>query len=284
LAEDVLGKLKLSINLEDSQFNKGIQQVKRELTTSQQAFKIASNSVGSFENKTEGLKVKAEALSSVMKNQQTVAAKLKTQFDAVAKEQGENSAAAQRLQTQFLASVAAYKKTESQLAATTREMKDLGDQSKKTKDEMNTGGGTASKFGGMLKGAFLGIAGVAVGAVAGVAAFGGSIVNASADIAALNSQYSQVMGKMKGDTDKYLNEMGKKWNKHPNELKGAYTQYVAILKSKGLSEKEAHATAKQYLDRTVDANAFANEDMNDTVARFMGGIKGKHLPLTLEIA
>ncbi|MBH0159887.1 phage tail protein [Fictibacillus sp. 26RED30] len=129
-----------------------------------------------------------------------------------------------------------------------------------------------------MKGALAGIGGAIAGAFAAdkVVDWTKTILGTTADMQALDSQYSQVMGGMKADTDKYLDEMSAKWNKHPNELKSAYMQYVALLKSKGLSEKDAHGVAKQWMDRTVDANAFANEKMEDTVGRVMAGMKGEY--------
>jgi phage-related protein len=131
---------------------------------------------------------------------------------------------------------------------------------------------------GGIKAALMGIGSAiaAAFAVDAVIGFGKTVLETTADIEALDSQYSQVMGGMKSDTDKYLGEMSKSWGKHPNELKKTYMQYVAILKSKGVAEGEAHELAKGYLNATVDANAFANENMEDTTARFMGGIKGEY--------
>jgi phage-related protein len=102
------------------------------------------------------------------------------------------------------------------------------------------------------------------------------MIETTADIQALEGQYEQVMGGMKGTTDKYIDEMSAKWNKHPNDLKGALMQYMAILKGKGLSEQEAYETAQKYMQMTVDGNAFANESMADSVARSMGIIKGEY--------
>jgi hypothetical protein len=138
------------------------------------------------------------------------------------------------------------------------------------KEVKSSAGGIKSS----LKG--IGAAIAAAFAVDAIIDFGKTMLETTADIEALESQYSQVMGGMKDDTDKYLDEMSAKWNKHPNELKSAYMQYVAILKSKGVAEKEAHEIAKTTLDRTVDANAFANESMEETTGRFMAGIKGEY--------
>lgn len=150
-------------------------------------------------------------------------------------------------------------------------LEDVGNEAEK---QTGAVGGAFSN----LKGTLGGLAGVIAGvfAVDKIIDFGRTILNTAADIQALNSQYDQVMGDMKATTDQYLAEMSQKWNKHPNELKSAYVQYVAILKSKGVEEGKAHELAQNYLDRTVDANAFANENMSDTVARFMGAIKGEY--------
>lgn len=106
--------------------------------------------------------------------------------------------------------------------------------------------------------------------------FGKDVVETTAEMKALKEQYIQVVGDMKGETDKYLGEMSKTWNKHPRELENAFTQYYALLKGKGVDEKEAYALTQKYLERTVDANAFANESMEDTIRRFTAMIKGEY--------
>jgi phage-related protein len=149
---------------------------------------------------------------------------------------------------------------------------------KKVSRTMEGTSNNVQKSTGVMSNSLKGLGGVIVGAfaVGTVLSFGRTMVETTADIQALESQYSQVMGGMKASTDKYLDQMGAEWNKHPNELKSAYTQYVAILKGKGVAEKDAHNLAKDMLDRTVDANAFANEDMAATTDRFMAMVKGEY--------
>lgn len=136
----------------------------------------------------------------------------------------------------------------------------------------------ADKNVGLFKGSLGGLAGtIATAFAAGtVVNFTKSLVEATAEVKALNSQYEQVMGDMKGSTDKYLGEIAEKYNVHPNELKKSMLQYQAILKSKGLSEKDAFDTSKKWLERTVDASSFANESMEESTARVMGIIKGEY--------
>lgn len=141
----------------------------------------------------------------------------------------------------------------------------------------DSAGNASGRLGGIAK-AIGGLAGAMAGAAlaTGFLNVSGAILTTTADLEALNSQYSQVVGGMKGTTDEYIDGMAKRWGKHPNELKSTLMQYFAILKGKGLSEQEAYTTAQKYMDLTVDGNAFANEAMGDTTARFMGVIKGEY--------
>lgn len=159
--------------------------------------------------------------------------------------------------------------------------RDLNNLEENLEDTANEAEEATDQVGGAFEGLRGRLSGL-VGFIAGIFAvdqvidFGKSVIETAADIQALNSQYEQVMGGMKESTDKYLNEMSKAWNKHPNELKTSYTQYVAILKSKGVAEEDAHKQAQAMLSATVDANAFANESMEETTARFMGMVKGEY--------
>lgn len=136
----------------------------------------------------------------------------------------------------------------------------------------------ADKEAGNIASAFAGIlAGVGgAGILAGLSGIVGDILNTTSEIESSAGQYEQVMGKLAGNSDKYIDAMSEKWNKHPSELKNAMMQYQAILKGKGVSEEEAFEMSKTMLERTVDANAFANEDMASTTDRFMAMIKGEY--------
>lgn len=141
----------------------------------------------------------------------------------------------------------------------------------------NTAQSSARGMGGVGK-ALLGVGSAMAGTALAQGFIGvtSNILNVTNELQAMNGQYEQVMGSMKGTTDKYIDSMAKKWGKHPNDLKSTMMQYYAILKGKGLSEQEAYTTAQKYMTATVDGNAFANEDMASTTARFMGMIKGEY--------
>lgn len=145
-------------------------------------------------------------------------------------------------------------------------------------DTMNDADGDTSSASSGIIGSLKGIAVAVAGAFAldKIVGWTSYMLETTSELQAMQGQYDQVMGGMKSSTDKYLDGMSQKWNKHPNELKSAYMQYVALLKGKGVAEKDAHKIAEDMLERTVDSNAFANESMEDTTARYMGLIKGEY--------
>ena len=169
-------------------------------------------------------------------------------------------------------------KLKGSLSVVNTEIENINKTGEKLGKGLSDGIGDADKNVGLFKGSLGGLAGtIATAFAAGtVVNFTKSLVEATAEVKALNSQYEQVMGDMKGSTDKYLGEIAEKYNVHPNELKKSMLQYQAILKSKGLSEKDAFDTSKKWLERTVDASSFANESMEESTARVMGIIKGEY--------
>ncbi|TDM24310.1 LysM peptidoglycan-binding domain-containing protein [Macrococcoides canis] len=174
----------------------------------------------------------------------------------------------------------AFGKVEERAEQLDRKLRNVGDDvnlSNSTKNISKDIDGATGSVGG-LKGAFKGLGPVIAGALATVSIteFTKKIVESTAEIEALNSQYEQVMGKMKNTTDKYLGEMAQKYNVHPNELKKSMLQYQAILKSKGLNEQDAYETSKMWLERTVDGSAFANESIEESTGRMMAVIKGEY--------
>lgn len=174
----------------------------------------------------------------------------------------------------------AFGKVEERAEQLNRKLRNVGDDvnlSNSTKNISKDIDGATGSVGG-LKGAFKGLGPVIAGALATVSIteFTKKIVESTAEIEALNSQYEQVMGGMKDTTDKYLEEMAKKHNIHPNELKKSMLQYQSILKGKGMSEKEAYETSKMWLERTVDGSAMANESLEQSTERVMATIKGEY--------
>jgi hypothetical protein len=155
-------------------------------------------------------------------------------------------------------------KVEKELQQVQNEFRDTAKETEKQTGKMGKAiGGLVASFGGTQL--LTGLGGVV-----------GEILNTTGEVQAQGEQYEQVMGKMSKDADKYIGEMSKTWNKHPSELKNAMMQYNAILKGKGVSEEEAYEMSKTMLERTVDANAFANEDMASTTDRFMAMVKGEY--------
>jgi phage-related protein len=294
MAEE-LGKMRIAINLDGSDMEKGIGQVLKSLKTANEAFKANEAGVDKYNLTLKDLQNRHSDLSKIMTAQSDVVKKLKTDLNAAKDAQtasakelervksayaanseevkkaqkayDDNIAATQKAEQAYIKNVAALNKTQVQMERTNEEIKNFGKNQKKAEEGSNSFAESMKKVAATIAAAF---------AVDKIIDFGKNLIEQSSKISALNSQYTQVMGGMKDQTDKYLDQMASKWNKHPNDLKSAFTQYYAILKGKGLSEADAYKTAQAYLERTVDANAFANEEMGSTTERFMGMIKGEY--------
>ncbi|HBF7594788.1 TPA: hypothetical protein KOX39_003403 [Clostridioides difficile] len=145
-----------------------------------------------------------------------------------------------------------------------KELKGLGDTTNGAFKGITS---TVGKIGSAIATAF---------AVDKVIDFTRSAVESASELNTLNAQYTQVLGKMSSQADKYLSDISAKYNKHPNDLKDAFTKYNAMLKGKGMSEKDAYETAKLYLERTVDASAYGNMSMAQSTEYFMAMIKGEY--------
>ena len=157
------------------------------------------------------------------------------------------------------------------------DIKDLQSSLKKVEGSLKALEKSASGFDGIKK-ALGGIGGAVASAFAvdKMRDFVNEAVASASDLNSLNAQYEQVLGTMKGQADKYLNSISKKYNQHPNDLKQSFTMYQAMLKGKGVAEKDAFELAKLYMERTADASAFGNMSMAQSTEYFMAMIKGEY--------
>lgn len=280
MAEE-LGKLKVALNFDGQEMIDSLDALQRQLKTAQAAFKASSAGVDKYHASLEQLREQSTRLENVLRLQEQQAQRLRQAWQEEVAQSGRNSEASQRLEQAYLRSVATMRRTELQYTQLNERIQNYGHEQQQagraTEQATKTMGDSESKL-ASLKEAFKSVGGIIAGAFAvdKIVDFGKTMIETTANIDAMQSQYEQVVGGMKAQTDKYLDQMATKWNKHPNELKNAFMQYYAILKSKGVAEGDAYKLSQSYLERTVDANAFANEDMGSTTERFMGMIKGEY--------
>lgn len=109
--EDTTTKFKVDI----SELKKAMQDAKRQISLANSEFKASSSAMGEWENSADGISAKLKQLDSVLKSQKTILSSLEQQYEQVAAEQGEGSAAADRLKIAINNQKAAINKTESQI-------------------------------------------------------------------------------------------------------------------------------------------------------------------------
>jgi ElaB/YqjD/DUF883 family membrane-anchored ribosome-binding protein len=140
-------------------------------------------------------------------------------------------------------------------------------------------GGLASKLGNVAKGigksaAIIG--GSFIGVSAAIGGMATPMVNAAADLQALNAQFEQVfqdLGDMAQDT---VNDLGKQFGMLPNRIKPSFTQTTSMFKGLGLDTEEAMSQAENAVTLVADAAAFYDKSFEDANSALNSFIKGNY--------
>ena len=114
---------KFSVDI--SELKAGIQEANRQIKLANSAFKAASSGMDDWSNSADGLQAKLEQLADVQDAENKKLTLLKQQYEQVAAEQGENSAAAQNLMIKINNQQAAVNKTASEFAKYEQKLNDV---------------------------------------------------------------------------------------------------------------------------------------------------------------
>lgn len=166
----------VAMGLDVSDLRAGLTEANRQIQLANSEFKAASSGMDDWTKSTEGLTAKVKQLDSVLKAQKSKLAGLQAEYDRVAKEQGENSEAARKLQVQINNQQAVVNKTEKEFKNYSETLKqveagtlDLETASLRGGKAVSSMGDGAKDAGGKM-GGFAGIAGGVIGVVAGLGA------------------------------------------------------------------------------------------------------------------
>lgn len=99
-----------------SELKKAMQEAKRDISIANSEFKAVSSSMDDWSKSTDGISAKLKQLDSNLKSQKTILSNLEAQYEAVVAEQGEGSAAADRLKVAINNQKAAINQTEKQIS------------------------------------------------------------------------------------------------------------------------------------------------------------------------
>jgi len=152
-----------------SELKKAMQEAKRQVAVANSEFKAASSSMDDWTKSSEGINAKLTQLSSNLKSQKTILSSLEAQYEAVVREQGEGSKAADDLKIKInnqravvnntekeiskyndaLTEVAKAEKTAAKTGQTVAEvLEDMGNEAKDAEDGFTVLKGTIATFAG----------------------------------------------------------------------------------------------------------------------------------------
>ena len=171
----------VAMGLDVSDLKAGLSEANKQIQLANSKFKAASSGMDDWTKSTEGLTAKIEQLDTVLKMQQAKLAGMKAEYAKVAKEQGENSEAARRLQVQINNQQAVVNRTEKEFKNYKETLKGVKDGSIDLEKVSLRAGKAVEKAGKQAEDAGDGFT-IAKGAVAGFIANGlTAIVSAGAN-------------------------------------------------------------------------------------------------------
>ena len=113
-----------------SELKSAMQQAKRQISIANSEFKEAASSMDDWSKSSDGISAKLKQLSSNLKSQKSILANLEQQYEAVVKEQGEGSAAADRLRVSINNQKATINNTERQISKYEASLKEVSEAEK----------------------------------------------------------------------------------------------------------------------------------------------------------
>lgn len=106
--------------------------------------------------------------------------------------------------------------------------------------------------------------------------FGLSCINAASDVGAMNSQFSQVFGKLEKDASKKLSTIADNTGILENRMKGSFTQIAAFAKTGGMDTSDALGLADRAMVAVADSAAFYDRSLEDTTESLQSFLKGNY--------
>lgn len=247
----------VAMGLDVTDLKAGLSEANKQIQLANSKFKAASSGMDDWTKSAEGLTAKIEQLDTVLKMQQAKLAGLKTEYAKVAKEQGENSEAARRLQVQINNQQAIVNRTEKEFKNYKETLKGVEDGSIDLEKVTLKAGKAVKKMGEQTEDASDGFT-IAKGAVAGFIANGltamvSAGVNAIKTVLGLadaTREYRQVLATLDTAADAAGVNTDKMRDKFTDLMgvfndEGAVTEGLNNLMAAGFDEKNIDTITQQ---------------------------------------
>jgi methyl-accepting chemotaxis protein len=190
-------KLSRKAEIDTGNFKAGIAEMNRELRVLESGFRASAASLGDWANDATGLEMRIKSLSSQMEIQEKKVAAVRTEYERIKAEKGENSRAAQDLEIKLNKETETLGKMQNELNETEGSLEEMRSSSDSVGESVEESGQKAQEagekfegfksvlggIGSVVRGAITVVAGLAV-AVASVGASISALVLSSADAAA----------------------------------------------------------------------------------------------------
>ena len=226
-----------------SELKKAMQDAKRQISVANSEFKEAASSMDDWSKSSDGLSAKLKQLDSNLKSQKTILSNLEKQYEAVVAEQGEGSAAADKLKIAINNQKATINKTEREISNYESALEEVSEAEKKAAktgksvaevlDQVDDKANEASDGFTVLKGA--------------IATFAGNALTGFAN--GIKSAIGSMVG-LAEETREYRNEMAKletafETAGHSTETASkTYEELYGILGDEGQAVEAANFLAK----------------------------------------
>ena len=232
----------VAMGLDVTDLKAGLAEANKQIQLANSEFKAASSGMEDWTKSTEGLTAKVKQLDSVLTAQKSKLAGLQAEYDKVAKEQGESSEAARKLQVQINNQTAVVNSTQREFDNYTQTLKEAADGTINLEEVSLRGGKAVKEMGdsandasGKLDG--LKSVGKAVGV--GLAAIGGAAVAAVGSFLSLAESTRETRENMAK-----LETAFESANHSAEAAQGTYKELYGILGDEGAATEAAQQLAK----------------------------------------
>lgn len=210
-------------------------------------------------------------LNSTIKRQESELNQLKKQYSNVVLEQGDTSNEAKRLAGEIDHLSRKLQDNRNRLNQATQaadqfdnSLEDAGNTAKKTEGKMS---GTFAKIGAAVAAAF---------AVKKIVDFGKAAIQASADVAAEQSAFTQIMGEYTDQAAAKVSKIAEATGMVDTRLTPYMTSMTAKFKGLGYGVNEATDYASRGLNLAADASAFWDKSLDESMSHLNSFINGSY--------
>ena len=275
---------KVSLDIRD--FKSGVSALNREIRVIESGFKAAAAGTADWTKDAGALESRIESLTKIIGLQRQKVEAMRKAYEAMVKEKGASSKAAQDLEIRLNRENGTLNKNEKQLRDASNALDKLGDESAragkkadKLGDDMTKMGSKTKKAADLAKKALLAVAAATAAAVSAVGAFAMEGIGLASDLAEVQNVVDVTFGDNAVAIDKWSKEAVTAFGIGELQAKKFTGTMGAMMKSMGLGDKELADMSTGIAGLAGDFASFYNLDPEEAFDKLRSGISGETEPL-----